>query len=167
MECRPGVELALEALSRGHRCQGSSNADKAGRLRARASGNKRSLSLERFRLLARFHLGRIAFRLRILFSFQLLLTNPRQYFANIWAVSTKGFRDHPDDQFGLFRQYAPREPIAEKFPRIRTASHQLPGIALVTPSYQQGRYLGVHNSKHPCAGLSQAGVRGGGRWFGR
>jgi glycosyltransferase involved in cell wall biosynthesis len=112
----------------------------AGFVRA-PQGNKRSLSLERFRLLARFHLGRIAFRLRILFSFQLLLTNPRRYFANIWAVSTKSFRDHPGGQFGLFRQYAPREPIAEKFPRIRTASHQLPGIALVTPSYQQGRYL--------------------------
>ena len=29
----------------------------------------------------------------------------------------------------------------ETFPRLRTARDHLPGIALVTPSYQQGRYL--------------------------
>ena len=51
--------------------------------------------LERLLLLGRFHLGRILFRLRILFSFRLLLTDPRQYFAKVSAVFTKGFRDHP------------------------------------------------------------------------
>ena len=90
------------------------------------------------RLLGRFHLGRIFFRLRTLFSFRLLLTNPRKYFGNIFAVFTKGFRDHPYNQFGLFRQYGPREPAGETFPRLRTARDQLPGIALVTPSYQAG-----------------------------
>jgi glycosyltransferase involved in cell wall biosynthesis len=97
--------------------------------------------LERFRLLARFHLGRIAFRLRILVSFRLLLSNPRQYLANVFAVFTKGFRDHPYNQFGVFRQYCPREPAGETFPRLRTARDRLPRIALVTPSYNQGRYL--------------------------
>jgi glycosyltransferase involved in cell wall biosynthesis len=97
--------------------------------------------LKRLQVLGRFHLGRILFRLRTLFSFRLLLTNPRKYFGNIFAVFTKGFRDHPYNQFGLFRQYGPREPAGETFPRLRTARNQLPGIALVTPSYQQGRYL--------------------------
>ena len=97
--------------------------------------------LKRLQALGRFHLGRILFRLRTLFSFRLLLTTPRKYFGNISAVFTKGFRDHPFNQFGLFRQYVPREPAGETFPRLRTARDHLPGIALVTPSYQQGRYL--------------------------
>jgi hypothetical protein len=97
--------------------------------------------LERLLLLGRFHLGRTSFRLRILFSFRLLLTDPRQYFAKVSAVFTKGFRDHPYNQFGLFRQYEPREPTVERFPRICTARDKLPGIALVTPSYKQGRFL--------------------------
>ena len=93
------------------------------------------------RLLARFHLGRISYRLRILLSFKILLTNPRQYLRNISWHFAKNFRDHPSNQFGLFRQYDPREPSVETFPRRRTARDQLPGIALVTPSYQQGSYL--------------------------
>ena len=93
------------------------------------------------RLLARFHLGRIYYRLRILLSFRVLLTNPRQYLRNISWHFAKNFRDHPSNQFGLFRQYDPREPLVEKFPRLRIARRQLPGIALVTPSYRQGRYL--------------------------
>ena len=93
------------------------------------------------RLLARFHLGRIYYRLRILLSFRVLLTNPRQYLRNISWHFAKNFRDHPSNQFGLFRQYNPREPSVETFPRLRTARDHLPGIALVTPSYQQGRYL--------------------------
>ena len=97
--------------------------------------------LERMRLLARFHLGRIYYRLRILLSFRVLLTNPRQYLRNISWHFAKNFRDHPSNQFGLFRQYNPREPSVETFPRLRTARDHLPGIALVTPSYQQGRYL--------------------------
>ena len=96
---------------------------------------------ERLRVLGRFHLGRIVFRLRVLFAFRLLFTDPQRYLANLSAVFTKGFRDHPCNQFGVFRQYGPREPLVEKFPRLRTARRQLPGIALVTPSYQQGRYL--------------------------
>jgi glycosyltransferase involved in cell wall biosynthesis len=103
--------------------------------------SERSASLERLRLLARFHLGRMAFRLRTLFSFGLLLADPHRYFGNVFAVFTKRFRDHPVNQFGLFRQYEPREPVQENFPAIRTAHDQLPSIALVTPSYQQGRYL--------------------------
>ena len=97
--------------------------------------------LERMRLLARFHLGRIYYRLRILLSFRVLLTNPRQYLRNISWHFAKNFRDHPSNQFGLFRQYDPREPSVETFPRLRTARDHLPGITLVTPSYQQGRYL--------------------------
>ena len=97
--------------------------------------------LERLRLLARFHLGRAYFRMRMLMSFKVLLTNPRQYFGNISWHFTKNFRDHPYNQFGLLRQYAPKEPVAEIFPRLRTAPDRLPSIALVTPSYKQGQYL--------------------------
>ena len=115
----------------------------------RKTGKESSLSnsvqsenrLDRLRLLARFHLGRAYFRLRIVLSFRLLLTNPRQYFRNLSWHFTKSFRDRPYNQFGLLRQYAPREPAAETFPRLRTAPDRLPGIALVTPSYKQGRYL--------------------------
>ena len=120
----------------------------ASRFFRKGTGSTRNFSenglptfLKRLQALGRFHLGRILFRLRILFSFRLLLTDPRQYFGKVSAVFTKGFRDHPYNQFGVFRQYGPREPIAEKFPRLRTARGKLPGIALVTPSYQQGRYL--------------------------
>ena len=92
-------------------------------------------------LLGRFHLGRAYFRLRILLSFRVLLTNPRQYFGSVSSLFTKSFRDHPCNQFGVFRQYGPKEPAAETFPRPRTAPDRLPTIALVTPSYNHGRYL--------------------------
>ena len=105
------------------------------------SGNRLRAFRERLRLLARFHLGRIRFRLRLLLSFRLLLTNPRQYFGNLSWHFTKNFRDQPYNQFGVLRQYAPKESAVETFPRLRTAPNRLPSIALVTPSYKQGRYL--------------------------
>ena len=105
------------------------------------SENRLAGFLERFRLLARFHRGRIRFRLRLLLSFRVLLTNPRQYFWNLSWHFTKNFRDHPCNQFGLLRQYSPKEPCVETFPRLRAAPDRLPSIALVTPSYKQGRYL--------------------------
>lgn len=106
-----------------------------------SSDNGLPAFLERLRLLARFHLGRIRYRLRLLLSFRVLLTNPRQYFRNLSWHFTKNLRDHPCNQFGILRQYSPKEPSAETFPRLRAAPEQLPSIALVTPSYKQGRYL--------------------------
>ena len=105
------------------------------------SQNRLAAFLERVLLLGRFHLGRAYFRLRILLSFRVLLTNPRQYFGSVSSLFTKSFRDHPCNQFGVFRQYRPKEPAAETFPRPRTAPDRLPTIALVTPSYNHGRYL--------------------------
>ena len=49
----------------------------------------------------------------------------------------KGHRAKP----GVLQQHAPRPMTLEKFPRPRLASRKLPTIAIVTPSYMQGRFV--------------------------
>ena len=97
--------------------------------------------LESKRLLAKYHWGRLWFRLKVIFSIKTLLTNPKEYSRNLVWHFTKRLRDSPCNQFGLLRQYAPKRPSRETFPRNCIARAKLPGIALVTPSYNQGQYL--------------------------
>jgi glycosyltransferase involved in cell wall biosynthesis len=97
--------------------------------------------LERMRLLARYHWGRLWFRLKVILSIRTLLRNPREYFQNLLWHLTKSLRDSPHSKFGVLRQYEPKEPSIENFPRLRAAAEQLPRLALVTPSYNQGQYL--------------------------
>jgi len=42
---------------------------------------------------------------------------------------------------GVLAQYPPRSMALEKFPRPRTRARKLPTIAIVTPSYMQGRFI--------------------------
>jgi hypothetical protein len=105
------------------------------------NGGKLVTFLEGKRLLVQYHWGRLWFRLKVIFSIKMLFTNPKEYWRKLVWHLTKRLRDSPCNQFGLLRQYAPREPSSETFPRCRTAGAELPHIALVTPSYEQGRYL--------------------------
>ena len=97
--------------------------------------------LESKRLLAKFHWGRLWYRLKVVFSIKTLLVSPGNYFRKLVWHFTKRLRDSPCNQFGLLRQYAPQRPSRETFPRHYIARAELPGIALVTPSYNQGQYL--------------------------
>lgn len=42
---------------------------------------------------------------------------------------------------GVLKQHAPRSVVLETFPRPRVAPRKLPSIAMVTPSYMQGRFI--------------------------
>ena len=105
------------------------------------NGGKLVTFLEGKRLLAKFHWGRLWYRLKVVFSIKTLLVSPGNYFRKLVWHFTKRLRDSPCNQFGLLRQYAPQRPSRETFPRHYIARAELPGIALVTPSYNQGQYL--------------------------
>jgi Glycosyl transferase family 2 len=106
-----------------------------------SAGRELLIFLEAKRHLVQYHWGRLWFRLKVIFSIKTLFTSPREYWRNLVWHLTKRLRDSPCNQFGLLRQYAPKEPSSETFPRYRIGGAELPNIALVTPSYGQGRYL--------------------------
>lgn len=58
-----------------------------------------------------------------------------------WAYEAY-FKKRHVGQPGVLEQYPPRPMVLEKFPNPGAAPHKLPSIAIVTPSYMQGRYIG-------------------------